>query len=217
MIRVGLIDGALPPGWPGLHRQSLFCKADGIPLAQRHAEAMARTIRFHAGDVAFQNAVIFPGRLATSMDGVCAAMEWLAEEPPEIVLCAFGMARCPVALAVATSRLQQAGCLIVGSAPARGGTAYPAACDHVFSVQGDARCAPQEVSRLDLPHATFGACPEAVGEADIRGASPAAAHLAGLLAKSVQAAGRSVQQGVDDFVRFRGREQRGRAAGAILA
>jgi hypothetical protein len=77
-----------------------------------------------------------------------------------------------------------------------------------LSVQGDARCAPEELSRLDLPQASYGACPVAVGAPDIRGASPAAAHLAGILAKSIGTSAGEPTAGLEDFVRYRGREQR---------
>ena len=208
MIRVGLIDGALPQGWAGLSAQEWFCKPDGAYLATGHAEAMAQTLIAHAEDVQLVNAIVFPGQLSTSLEAVCAAFTWLAQDPPDIVLCAFGMARSTIELSVAVTRLQQAGSLIVGSAPARGGNAYPAAFEGVLSVQGDARCEPGDLSRLDLPHATFGACPTAMERDDIRGASAAAAHLAGLLAKSAQKADRSAVDGLETFTRYRGRERR---------
>lgn len=216
MIRVGLIDGALPSGWPGLRQQVRFCENDGVLLGESHAEAIAHTIAYHAGEVSFQNAVIFPGRLSTHVGNVCAALKWLALDPPEIVLCAFGMARAPVALSVATARLQQAGCLVVASAPARGGEVFPAAFEGVLSVQGDARCAPDQLSRLDLPQAVFGACPEAIGAANIRGASAAAAHLAGLLAKVVLRGNETPLEGLADFIRYHGRERRDAETASIV-
>jgi hypothetical protein len=191
-----------------LAAQEWFCSPDGADLATRHAEAMAKTLCAHAEDVQLFNAVVFPGQLSSSLGSVCAALTWLAENPPDIVLCAFGMARSTVELSLAVSRLQQSGSLIVGSAPARGGNAYPAAFEGVLSVQGDARCGPEELSRLDLPHATFGACPKAFGRDDIRGASASAAHLAGLLANSFQVAGTSAVDGLETFTRYRGRERR---------
>lgn len=212
MIRVGLIDGALPGDWPGLAGQEWFCRPDGAELASGHAEAMAQTVCTHAQDVLLLNAVVFPGQLSTTLDAICAALSWLAEDPPDIVLCAFGMARSSVEMSVAVARLQRAGCLMVASAPARGGQAYPAAYDGVLSVQGDARCGKAELSKLDLPQATFGACPMAAGREDIRGASAAAAHLAGLLARSVQGSERNALVGLETFVRYRGRERRGDGA-----
>jgi len=208
MIRVGLIDGALPEDWPGLERQAWFCETDGTPHAGEHATAMARTIQSHAPEVHLLNAVVFPGRLATSLPTVCAALDWFAEDPPDILLCAFGMARSSVELGIAIARLQQAGTTLIASAPARGGLVYPAALYGVLSVQGDARCGPQELSRLDLPQAVFGACPEAAGFPDIRGASPAAAHVVGVLTACQGAMGQGARC-LEGAVRYRGRERKG--------
>lgn len=204
MIRIGLIDGALPKDWPGLERQAWFCESDGTPHAGMHASAMAKTFQAHAPYVQIVNAVVFPGRLATSHIPVCATLDWFCKDPPEIVLCAFGMARSSVELGIVVARLQQAGSTIIASAPARGGLVYPAALYGVLSVQGDARCGLQELSRLDLPHAVFGACPEAAGFPEIRGASPAAAHAAGLLAACQAEAGRGARC-LEGHVRYRGR------------
>ncbi|WP_428687119.1 hypothetical protein [Roseibium sp.] len=208
MIRIGLIDGALPREWPGLSSQFRCCEADGLQLAQDHATAMAQTIEACAGQVTFLNAVVFPGRLAASLADVCSALDRLARDPPDIVLCSFGMARTSVEMAVATERLLKAGCLVVASAPARGDPVYPAAFDGVVSVQGDARCMPGELSRLDLPQAMFGACPVAAGNAHIRGASAAAAHLAGLLAKVPNTTLQPDLSGLMPFVKYLGRERK---------
>ena len=212
MIRIGLVDGALPMDWPGLERQAWFCETDGTPHAGQHAAAMAQTLQAHAAEAKIVNAVVFPGRLVTTLPYVRAAFDWLADTPPDIVLCAFGMMRSSVELGLAVARLQQAGTTVLASAPARGGVVYPAALYGVLSVQGDARCASSELSRLDLPHAVFGACPEAVGHPDIRGASPAAAHAAGMLAAREEATAWGVRS-LEGAVRYRGRERRGEVTG----
>ncbi|MBD1544921.1 hypothetical protein [Roseibium aggregatum] len=208
MIRIGLIDGALPADFPGLIAQARLFDPDGSPAAEHHAGAMAATIRAQAGEVHFVNAVVFPGRLSTSAQTVCDALEWLAEDPPEIVLCSFGMARSSVELTARTKALLQAGSLVVASAPARGDPVFPAAIGGVLSVQGDARCQPGDLSRLDLPQATFGACPIATDHPDIRGASAAAAHMAGLLAKNWQGSAADTQDALKTAFRYRGRERR---------
>ncbi|WP_428670616.1 hypothetical protein [Roseibium sp.] len=210
MIRIGLIDGALPPDWPELSGQFWCCEPDGLPLAQEHAIAMARTFEACAGQFALVNAVVFPGRLSASLDDVCTALDRLIQDPPDIVLCSFGIARSSVELSVATERLLQAGSLVVASAPARGDPVYPAAFDGVVSVQGDARCMPGELSRLDLPQAMFGACPVAAGNAHIRGASAAAAHLAGLLATVPNTTQQPDFSGLMPFVKYVGRERKTR-------
>lgn len=208
MTRIGLVDGALPADWPGLERQAWLCEADSAPHASQHAAALARTIQIHAPATKIVNAVVFPGRLATAVPYVRAALDWFADDPPDIVLCAFGMARSSVDLSIAVSRLQQAGTIFIASAAARGGLVYPAAFYGVLSVQGDARCAPSELSRLDLPHAVFGACPEAAGYPEIRGASPAAAHVAGMLAGCKARDRAKVSDCLEALVRYRGRERR---------
>jgi hypothetical protein len=208
MIRIGLVDGALPPDWPDLDRQSRFCTPDGEAFAGEHACAMARTIGRHARAARISNAVVFPGRLGTSLDIVCRALAWLAEDPPDIVLCAFGTAGTSPDLAMAVARLQTQGATVVASSPARGEAVYPAALYGVVSVQGDARCADGELSRLDLPLATFGACPRATGTDGIGGASAAAAHLAGLLAAEKHTSPTPGLSSLDPYVRYRGRERR---------
>jgi hypothetical protein len=208
LIRVGLIDGPLPGTRPDLSEQVRLCEVDGSPAAENHASAMADTIKAQAGEVQLINAVVFPGQLATSAQTVCAALDWLAENPPQIVLCSFGMARPSIELTAKTHALLQAGSLIVASAPARGDPVYPAAIDGVVSVQGDARCNPGEISRLDLPQATFGTCPIATGNPDIRGASVAAAHMAGLLARFWRGTADDTLAAIETTIHYHGRERR---------
>ena len=212
MIRVALIDGALADTAPGLAAQAWFCEADGGEAAGRHAEALAATLRSGNGDLQLINAVVFPGRLATSVKAIGDALDWLLRNPPEIVLCAFGLARASTELTLKTKALQRGGSLIVASAPARGQPVYPAALDGVISVQGDARCAPGELSRLDLPQAAFGACPVARGHPEVRGASAAAAHMAGILAAnwrgSPAASPESLAETLAPALRYHGREKR---------
>lgn len=208
MIRVALVDGALPEDWPGLERQQRFCDADGERFAVDHAIAMARTIQHYSGPVSLVNAVVFQGRLATSVGTVCDALDWLAEDPPDLILCAFGMNQTTAELAVAVSRLQRDGTVFVASAPSRGEAVYPAGLFGVMSVQGDTRCRPGELSRLDLPHAKYGASPKAIGDEALRGASPAAAHLSGLLAAEMPEARGPISARLENHVRYRGRERK---------
>ena len=182
MIRVALLDGALPSAFPDLAAQRRFAKADGAMSASVHALAMATTIHRHAPHVNFVNGIIFPGRLVTSVAVLCDALEWIGQDPPEIVHCSFGLARASLELEMRVRALEKAGSLIVASAPARGEPVYPAALEGVVSVQGDARCKPEDVARLDLPGALFGACVISPEAPDIRGASIAAAHVCGMLA-----------------------------------
>ena len=208
MIRVALIDGVLAATAPGLAAQTWYCEADGTPAAGRHAEALAATLRPGDSGLQLVNAVVFPGRLATSVRTVCAALDELLEDPPEIVLCAFGLARASTELSRTVRALQAAGSLIVASAPARGDPVFPAGLDGVISGQGDARCTPGELSRLDLPQAAFGACPTALGHPEVRGASAAAAHMAGLLAAQWQGSAAATLAALSPVLRYHGRERR---------
>lgn len=212
MIRVGLVDGSLPAGTSGLLASRNFCPDDGCPLATTHASAMAATIALHAQDACFMSAAVFPGRLVTNLQTVCDALDWLAGDPPDLVLCSFGVTHSSLDLALAAARLQQVGCLIIASAPARGVPVYPSAFEGVISVQGDARCGPGEVSRLDLPQATYGACPVANEYPHIRGASAAAAHLAGLLAGSDLILQAPVDRILERSIRYVGRERKAHEA-----
>lgn len=181
MTVVALIDGPLPAC---RHRHS-FCEphpaADRSPAA-RHASQMAAAILRNAPGVTIDSHVVFPGHLNTSVATICEALEHAAQSDARIVHCSFGIARNPPELAHAVAAVRAAGKWLVASAPARGAPVYPAGCDGVIAVQGDARCGPAQWSRLDLPQARFGACPNGADPA-IRGASVAAAHFTGLLVR----------------------------------
>lgn len=208
MIRIGLIDGALPAEWPQLAEQHFVCEPDGAPMATVHAKAMATAVMEYCEDVEFVNAVVFPGRLVTSVEQVCNALNNFSEKPPEIVLCSFGTAKSSLDLSLMTARLLLMGSHIVASSPARGETVYPAATPGVVSVQGDARCLPGEFSKLDLPHADFGACPFVQGFPDIRGASAAAAHVAGQMAADLKRAADPELETLGAAIKYYGREHR---------
>lgn len=190
-VKIAVIDGPLPSDHPALVQTEAFCAPDVTtaqsPAAQ-HAAQVAAAILRGAPEARLLNYVIFPGRLSTSIATVCAALDRAAESEAQIVQCSFGTDRDAAPLAEAVARILARGKHLVASAPARGVMAYPAAQEGVIAVQGDARCAPDEWSWLSLPHAAFGACPMGTAPG-IGGASIAAAHFTGLLAREV-AAGR---------------------------
>lgn len=207
MIRIALVDGPLTGAQIAHGTAAQFCADDGTPHAAAHAAAMAATIAHHAPEVEIVSAAVFPGRLATSVTILSAALDWLLEDPPEIVHCSFGLARPAQVLCARIAQLQEAGSVVVASAAARGVPVYPAGFPDVVSVQGDARCAPDALSDLRLPHARFGACPIA-SAGDIRGASAAAAHLTGLLATHWPGEASQALDALAPLVRFHGRERR---------
>lgn len=179
-VCVGLLDGALASG-PALAAQALFAEA-GSGAGAAHAAGLAASIAAHAPDTRFRNAVIFGQRLTTGEEQLVAALDWLLAEPPDLVLCSFGLRRVSARTEARFADLAQRAPLIA-SAPARGPAVFPAALPFTIAVQGDARCAPGEWSHLALPQARFGAHVVAAKHPDIRGASAAAAHFCGHLAR----------------------------------
>ncbi|MCB4455693.1 subtilisin-like serine protease QhpE [Leisingera sp. McT4-56] len=183
---IALIDGPLATDTPGLTARNDLCRirprAAESPAAL-HASHIAAAIRVNAPEAQILGFSIFPGRLSTQLTTVAEALLRAAESEAEIVHCSFGHAGASPMLAEAVTAVLEAGKLLVASAPARGTPVYPAGCTGVLSVQGDARCAPGQWSLLNLPGARFGACPGGAG-VPVRGASLAAAHFTGLLARA---------------------------------
>ncbi len=205
---IALIDGPLAADTPGLTARTGICdlhpRAAESPAAQ-HASHMAAAIRSNAPEARLLNLAIFPGRLATSLATVAKALHRAAESEAAVIHCSFGHTDASPLLTDAVAAVLQAGKLLVASAPARGAPVFPAACSGVLSVQGDARCTPGQWSRLDQPGAHFGACPGGP-DMPVRGASLAAAHFTGLLARA------RMNGGVKEFLQipaFTGRERIG--------
>ncbi len=209
MIRVALIDGPLAADHPAVETRCLLRAGDAAGPEGAHAAATAAALLAGCPDARIDNLAVFGGGLTTTAACVASALE--AAEGAVLVLCALGMARADPGMAAAVIRLLDAGALVVAAAPARGAPVYPAGFAGVVSVQGDARCAPDRWSRLDLPQARFGACPALPGHHGVAGASVAAAHLAGLAARRL-ASGASAAGVIADLAReapFKGRERRG--------
>ncbi|MEY8800696.1 hypothetical protein AB9K35_10300 [Leisingera sp. XS_AS12] len=205
---IALIDGPLAADTPGLAARRDMCalhpRAAGSP-ADRHASRMAAAIRANAPEAQLLGFSIFPGRLSTALATVAEALRHAAASEAAIVHCSFGHGEASPVLAEAVAAVLAAGKLLVASAPARGAPVYPAGCAGVLSVQGDARCAPGQWSRLDLPGARYGACPGSPGT-PVRGASLAAAHFTGLLARAC------MEDGIEAMLQtpsFTGRERIG--------
>jgi len=214
MTRVVLIDGPLPPGTPGLAASEML-RPGGDAHAGEHAAAMAAAIRAGCPAARLLGLAVFGEGLSTDAATVTRALGRAAELRPSVVLCAFGMARRDPAMAAGCAALRDAGALVVAASPARGGPVWPAAFADVVSVQGDARCGPGDWSHLGLPSALLGACPAVPGHDRVRGASAAAAMLAGLLAGRI-AAGQAPDEALAALcrdARWQGRERRGLPAG----
>ena len=198
MTVVALIDGPLPEtqAFCALHPQA------GQSPAAQHAGAIARAIRHNAPAARIDSYAVFPGALTCSVRADCDALHHAAQSEAQVNNCSFGIPRDAPELTEAVARVFARGKYIVASAPARGGAVYPAMHDGVIAVQGDARCTPGTWSWLGLPHALFGAC--AGSDGAIRGASLAAAHFTGHLARAI-AEGREAD--MQRAAAFHGRER----------
>jgi hypothetical protein len=200
-LRLALIDGPLAAGHPALGRQVFLRDAPAESPAGTHAAALAAAVLAHAPEAVIDNVVVFDGRLATDAATVARALE--AALGAALVLCAFGLSRDDPAIRAAVAGCLDGGALVVAAAPARGPASYPAALPGVVAVQGDARCGPDQWSVLTPGR--FGACPQAGPE--VRGASAAAGHLAGHLARMLHARAGAVAA-IEAGAAFRGPERR---------
>lgn len=122
-------------------------------------------------------AQVFDDTAATSVAAIVAALDWACEQGVHLVHLSLGLVDDRASLAGAVARAQAAGCLLVAAAPARGAPVYPAAYSGILVGTGDARCAPDEVSRLG--ECRFGGCVEyrSPGHGRGRGASVGAAFV----------------------------------------
>lgn len=179
---IALIDGPLAPDHPAFEG-SLAMADEAAPASPggRHAAAIAKAILAGAPGARFLSVPVFEARLVTDAATLAWALD--AAAGAALVHCSLGLARPDPEVGRAIDALLGAGRVVVAAAPARGGPVWPAAQPGVVSVQGDARCGPGQWSLLDLPGAIFGACPRSAGEPALAGASVAAAHLTGLLAR----------------------------------
>jgi hypothetical protein len=139
------------------------------------------------GNAAFELmlAQVFVGVAPVSAAAVAAALDWAVAGGADLIHMSLGLAADRTVLAAAVGRAVGAGCLVVASAPARGGVVYPAAYTGVIRGTGDARCGPGELSCLEPGF--FGGCPRAV----VRGAGECTADV-GAAAHAGISAGASV-------------------------
>lgn len=209
MTLVALIDGPLASDHPALHaRIDIPGVAPVVDSpAGRHAAAMAAAITAGAPDARIVSIAVFAGSLAARADALGEALAAAADTEATLVHCSLGLSRYDPALAEQVSALLRTGRTLVAASAARGGPVWPAALPEVIAVQGDARCNAAQWSRLALPHADYGACPRLDAHAPVAGASVAAAHLTGILARLAPPP-ENARQVLDAGATFHGREHR---------
>lgn len=207
MMRVALIDGPLPADYPrciAFRPGNVACVVDS-PAGQ-HAAAIAHAIGSLAPDARLISIPVFPALLSARTADLVAALRRASESEADIVHCSLGFARYDAAVAQAVAALS--GRIVVASAPARGGPVWPAALETVIAVQGDARCTVDQWSNLGLPGADYGACPSLAISAEVAGASIAAAHLTGHIARKGVRSTTDARAFLDTQAAFVGRERR---------
>jgi hypothetical protein len=156
--RVGLIDSGADLA--AVAAAARFA-ADGTqgpagPDPTGHGTRIARLLTRDRPQVELVLAQVFASARPTSAAAVAAAVDWCLAERANLLHLSLGLAADRAALAAAIARAAAAGCLVVAATPARGAPVYPAAYAGVIRATGDARCGPDEVSRLAA--ATFGGC-----------------------------------------------------------
>ena len=165
--RAALIDSC--GEWPGAVAEAAFVDEGGGTGARTvrscaagldamgHGSRVARLLT--DGDAEFELMLgqVFLGKAPASAAVVAAALDWAVEGGAGLIHMSLGLAADRAVLAEAVLRAVGAGCVVVASAPARGGVVYPAAYPGVIRGTGDARCGPGELSCLGPGF--FGGCP----------------------------------------------------------
>lgn len=187
-VRVGLIDGGVGGDLADVVVATrLLTSATGDSTG--HGSQIASCVLEHCPSAELLVAQVFGRSREAPVDAVLDGLEWLVGQGAQLVNMSFGMAKASARLASACRVAAQAGVILVASAPARGGVAFPASLDECIAVTGDARCAPGEVSWLGTAAADFGTHPfcDPRNPDGGGGASIAAARMSGLLGSLLEA------------------------------
>ena len=209
MIRVGLVDTGVDRSLAG---SIAAAKAFGAPPREddfSHGTAVARIVLHHAPHARLLCAKAFGADGRAEAAAVAEALRWLTLERALLVNLSLGLAHDREILRAAVADALAAGLILIASTPARGAPVYPAAYPGVLRVTGDARCQPGEISALGGEPADYGACARDL-DGTQGGASLAAAHVTGLLARGLTTSRADAAAILARDVRYRGRERRWR-------
>jgi len=147
-----------------------------------HGTAVTRTIcsmSFKAVDLMIAQVLDEEGICTPA--AVAAAICWAMESRVDLIHMSLGLREDRRVLADAVAGAVRAGCVVVASAPARGGVTFPAAYAGVIRATGDARCVAGEISVLGNAQAHFGGCPQYPAHPRSGGASIGAANVSGVV------------------------------------
>jgi hypothetical protein len=191
-IRIGIIDSGVseelfPHVAASRRFDSLSDTPSALPDSVGHGDRLARLILQSCPEADLLIAQVFHDQGRSPVSRIAAALDWLVEEGAQVINMSFGLAGSSVTLHEACRRAVARGALLIASAPAMGGTVFPAALPECLAVTGDARCAVDEIAWLGQVHADLGACPMLVpGQPEYGGgASFACARVSGMVARII--------------------------------
>ncbi len=181
-----------------------------------HGDAIARIILTHAPQAALVSAQVFHDTLAASPALIAEGVNWARIQGARLIVLALGVRADRTVLRSACQGALASGCILLAASPARGPDVFPAQYDGVIRAMGDARCGAHDISALMSPRAHFGAPPLAPAilgsDHPLRGASCAAAHVAGRLAALLETAphlsAHDLKDRLAQTARFHGPERR---------
>jgi hypothetical protein len=209
-MRVGIVDTAIAGPLAGaVAAAKAFGGAAAASAGAGHGTAVARIVLHHAPHARLLSAQAFDPDCRAEAAAVAEALRWLVAERARLVNLSLGLPHDREVLRAAVAEALAAGLILIASTPARGALVYPAAYPGVLRVTGDARCGPAEISALGGVPADYGACVRDV-DGTPGGASLATAHVTGLIAAGLAAAGTDAAAVLSRAIRFRERERRTR-------
>lgn len=216
--RVALIDSCGTAASGLVIDGAAFDDIDGIvhrvaPVADPtgHGHAVLRILLREPVAAEFVLAQVFVRPGPTTAATVAHALDWAVDRECNLVHMSLGLAADRPPLARSVRRALEKGCVVVGSAPARGATMYPAGYPGVIGGTGDARCAAGEWSVLSSR--LFGGHPRGA-DVDPRpnglgGASAGAAWLTSAIISMPVGSPEDIVAALHRDATYRGRERRG--------
>lgn len=216
-LRVGLVDSGC-----GRDQMSRVCASQAFHLVDdriratdasndrlNHGSSLLDLIAAKTRRTDFAIAQVFFERLVTTAMQLAAAIDWLCRQDVSVINLSVGLRGDRDVLRQACAAAVDQGIVLCASSPARGEPVFPAFYPGVFRMTGDARCGPEQFSRLDSHYADYGGH---VLSADptVAGASAGCAHMSGHVARYLENDGKrdSLRAWLDAQASFHGVERR---------
>lgn len=216
-LRVGVVDSGC-----GSDQMSRVCAARAFHLVDdrirttdasddglNHGSSLLDVIAAKTCRTDFAIAQVFSERMVTTAIQLAAAIDWLCREDVSVINLSVGLRGDRDVVRQACAAAVEQGIVLCASSPARGEPVFPAYYPGVLRMTGDARCSPEQFSRLDSPYADYGGH---VLSADptVAGASAGCAHMTGHIARYLENGGQrdSLRAWLDAHASFHGVERR---------